>query len=111
MKFRDLDSIDPGLKSHLSHAEHQIDVLFRIEESYLTLKAAKDTKWAVLYMQSPQGTVEQKKAWVHVNRDWSEFQRALAESEAQFHRERHKYEVRCKYIDAAYLSLKIDKKT
>lgn len=110
MKFRQpIDLVDPSLKSHLARAEALIDDLYKIEEAYLTLKAAKDTKWSILYIAAPAGTVEQKKAWVNCHDDWASFSKALAEAEARFHRERHRYEIACKYIDAAHLSLKVEK--
>lgn len=110
MKFRsNFDLVDPTLKTHLVRADGQIDELYKIEEAYLTLKAAKDTKWSILYIGSPPGTVEQKKAWVNCHEDWASFSHALATAEAKFHRERNKLEVAMKYIDAAHLSLKVEK--
>lgn len=110
MKFRNnIDLVDPTLKSHLASADTQIDTLYEIESIYLTLKAARDTQWAVIYLKSPQGTVEQKKAWTSCHEEWSHFSKALAEAEAKFHKERHRLEVKMKYIDAAHLSLKVEK--
>lgn len=110
MRFRsNVDLVDPTLRGHLGRAEEQIDELYKIEEQYLTLKAAKDTKWSIIYIQSPPGTVEQKKAWVNCHEDWAQFSKALAHAESLYHRERNRYEVALKYIDAAHLTLKVEK--
>lgn len=110
MKFRSsLDLMDPGLKSHLSNAEAQIETLYKAEEDFLTLKAARDTKWALLYAQAVKGTVEERKAMANGHPDWEAFSKVLAQAEASFHRERHRYDLRMKYIDAAHLSLKVEK--
>jgi hypothetical protein len=110
MKFRSsLDLMDPGLKSHLANAETQIEALYKAEEDYLTLKAARDTKWAILYGKMAKGTVEDKKSWVNSHPEWEQFAKGLALAEASFHREKHRYEIRIKYCDAAHLSLKVEK--
>lgn len=110
MRFKStIDLVDPILKGHLAAADAQIDVLYKIEESYLTLEAAKDTKWAVLYSQSPPGPIPQRQAWVSSHEDWASFVKALAKAESLFHRERNRLAVRMKYIDAAHLSLKVEK--
>ncbi len=110
MKFRNPSQlVDPSIGQHLARAEVQIDELHRIEEAFLTLRAARDTKWSILYLQAPPGTVDHKKAWVNGHNDWFNFSRTLAEAEAKFHREKHKFDVVMKYVDASYLTLKIEK--
>ncbi len=110
MKFRsNLDMIDPSLNGHLANAGVQIDAVYKVQDMYLSLKAAKDTKWSILFIKAPPGTVEQKKAWVNCHEEWATFSQSLAHAEALFYRERHKQELAFKYIDAAHLSLKIQK--
>lgn len=124
MRFRDSPlEIDPLLKAHLDAVDNQHSVIraqgeavFRAEQQFLTLKNAKDAKWGAIYELAPEGTIERKKAWTSVHKDWWAYTVLLSDTEARFHLEKRKYDeerdcmdLKMKFCDAAYLTLKVER--
>lgn len=100
--------MDSRLGERLQKIAAQIDVLYKAEEDYLTLEAAKEHKLAVIVTASPGTSQAAKDAAAKATTEWLQFRKDLALAEAVFHRERHILELKNNAFQAEYLSFKIE---
>jgi cysteine sulfinate desulfinase/cysteine desulfurase-like protein len=100
--------MDARLRAQLKSIEEQIDELKKIDNIYLTLKAAEEPKWSLAFLSSEGKNVEERKARAYVTKDWQAFAKNLANAEAEFHRAKNRLALKMKAFDAEYLTLKIE---
>lgn len=100
--------MDKRLGERLKKIEDQIDVLNVAERDFLNLEAQKDVLYAELFRKAEGKSVADKEACVCASQAWRDFARGLAETQAEFHRQRRWYELRLKAYDAEHLTYKIE---
>lgn len=102
--------MDDKLKERLIKINDQIEALYKAEEAYLTLDAAKDHTLAVSMASAPPecSSEASKASWAKSLYIYLEFKQNLAHAEAEFHKQRHLLDLKTKAYDAEHLSYKIE---
>lgn len=102
--------MDSRLKARLIKISAQIEMLYKVESAFLTIDGAKDHQLAVLMASAPPSASSEaaRASWAKATPEWITFRKTLAQSEAAFHREKHRLELCLKAYDAEHLSFKIE---
>lgn len=100
--------MDSRLVKRLQSIEAQIDVLYKAEEFYLSLDAAKDHQLATLTAKSDAPSQVAKDMSAKATKEWLTFRQGLATSEAEFHKQKHLLDLKMKAYDGEHLSLKVE---
>jgi len=104
--------MDQVLRERLIKIDKQIEKLYEAEMEYLSLDAAKDHKLSAIMLGDNDQTLNQsmnaKEMRAKATPEWDTFRQGLAQAEAKFHREKHRYELQLKAFDGCYLSLKVE---
>ena len=100
--------MDKRLGDRLKKVEDQIEILSAIEKSFLYLDAHKNVLYSELFRKAGGKSVADKEAEVFSSQEWIDFSRGLAETQAEFHRQRRWHELRLKAFDGEYLTYKTE---
>lgn len=100
--------MDKRLGARLKKIEEQIETLSAVEKDFLNLDAHKDVLFAELFRKSAGKSVADREADVYASQEWRDFSKGLAETQAEFHRQRRWYELRLKAYDGEHITYKVE---
>ena len=100
--------MDSRLDAQLRKIDEHIKRLFLVEHQFLELDGNKKSLLAALTIQAEGKSHAEKEAKALASEDWKDFVQGHAMKEAEFNRERRRYELLLKAYDAEHLSFKTE---
>lgn len=100
--------MDSRLKEQLAKIDAHIKKLFYVEHEFLELDGNKKAMLASLTMFANGKSFVEREALALASKDWADFIKAHSMKEAEYNRERRRYELLLKAFDAEYSTMKIE---
>lgn len=100
--------MDQRLKDQLDKIDKHIKKLFTIEKQFLYLDGTKKSLLAELTRKAEGKSHAERESIALSMGDWKDFAKGLAEKEAEFNREKRRYELLMKAMDCEYATYKIE---
>lgn len=100
--------MDSRLETKLEKLDVHIKHLFEVERQYLWLEAQKKSILAEITRKSEGKSFTERESNALATTDWKDFSRGLADKEAEFNRERRRYELLMKAFESEYQTYKIE---
>ncbi len=100
--------MDPRLHDQLAKLDEHIKRLFQVEKEFLYLDGTKKSLLAELTRKAEGKSHAEKESIALSMGDWRDFTKILAEKEAEFNRERRRYELLLLAFQAEYAQFKIE---
>lgn len=100
--------MDSRLKDQLEKIDEHIKRLFHVEHEFLTLDGNKKAMLAALTISSSGKSHAEREANALASSDWKNFVSGHSLKEAEYNRERRRYELLLKAFDAEYSTMKIE---
>ncbi len=100
--------MDSRLHEQLEKLDEHIKRLFLTEKEFLVLDATKKSLLAELTRQADGKSHAERESIALSSQDWKDFAIGHANKEAEFNREKRRYELLVHAFNAAYSTMKIE---
>lgn len=100
--------MDSRLKEQLDKLDEHIKRLFHVEHEFLTLDGNKKAVLAALTIYAQGKSHAERESNALASSDWKNFITGHSLKEAEYNRERRRYELLLKAFDAEYSTMKIE---
>lgn len=100
--------MDTRLREQLNKVDEHIKKLFDVELMFLQLDGSKKALQAQLTLKSLGKSHAERETKALASDDWENFCFELSNQEAQYNREKRRYELLLKAFDAEYLTMKVE---
>ncbi len=100
--------MDQRLRERLDQLEEHIRTLFKVEKEFLFLDGSKKSLLAEITRKSQGKSHAEREGEAYASEDWKNFAAGLSAKEAEWNREKRRYELLMKAFDAEYTTLKIE---
>ena len=100
--------MDDILTEKLTKWYDHINVLKKSESDVMNLESSERALFAVLFLNSGDGSVAVRESVVHSSSEWASFQKGLVEAKVRYNKDKRILELLQKAFDAEYLTYKLE---